>query len=362
MIIPGQKHRQFSATLALLTAAAACKPVSNSSEVRTASTNDKFLRDFNIYPPFIDVQNFKDKLFVLGDVHGSFPQMLALLRASGVAGGTENAPEWYGGNSVLVSVGDLIDKGSQSISTLKYFMGLQKEAKKAGGQVHAVLGNHEVAFIIDPKNKKAAAFEEEALDAGVNVEKELHSASSPVGAWLRNLPMAVRVGQIYISHTGYLREDIATSAVKFIDLITTNGAKHKWACGDLDGANKFWGAFNASTWWEPTGTPEFLATTQRAQAKQIVFGHDPGAFGIRGAVSGFFGDTQNHALIKVDVGLVIGESKGEMLSCEGWNIGGTCSKFVTYKMSSSNAVVKAPLVIANTPPPSKKPDAIEEGC
>jgi len=51
---------------------------------------------------------------------------------------------WVGGMTLLVSLGDLLDRAPQSLKAMDLLMRLQEEARSSGGYVHVLLGNHEV--------------------------------------------------------------------------------------------------------------------------------------------------------------------------------------------------------------------------
>ncbi|HWQ56529.1 MAG TPA: metallophosphoesterase [Bryobacteraceae bacterium] len=51
--------------------------------------------------------------------------------------------EWTGGKAHLVQVGDVVDRGADSRQCLDLLMALEKQARAAGGAVHALVGNHE---------------------------------------------------------------------------------------------------------------------------------------------------------------------------------------------------------------------------
>ena len=53
-------------------------------------------------------------------------------------------PTWSGGNATLVQVGDIFDRGDDEIAILMTLLHLRKQAAAAGGQVHLLLGNHEM--------------------------------------------------------------------------------------------------------------------------------------------------------------------------------------------------------------------------
>ncbi len=51
---------------------------------------------------------------------------------------------WVGGHSILVSTGDIVDRGDATIGLYRLFDRLRGEARAAGGEVRNCLGNHEV--------------------------------------------------------------------------------------------------------------------------------------------------------------------------------------------------------------------------
>jgi hypothetical protein len=50
---------------------------------------------------------------------------------------------WVGGNTHLVIVGDILDRGPDSRKTMNLLMRLEVDAEAAGGKVHVLIGNHE---------------------------------------------------------------------------------------------------------------------------------------------------------------------------------------------------------------------------
>jgi hypothetical protein len=82
-----------------------------------------------------------DRVVAFADVHGAYPELVALLQEAGVL---DRQLRWGAGAAHLVSLGDLLDRGSDSRAVMDLLMRLEKEAAAAGGRVHAVLGNHEL--------------------------------------------------------------------------------------------------------------------------------------------------------------------------------------------------------------------------
>ena len=78
----------------------------------------------------------------VGDIHGDLMQCIRALRAAGVV--DETGGKWTGGDTIVVQVGDILDRGDHELSILRMFRRLAKQASKDGGAVYLVNGNHEV--------------------------------------------------------------------------------------------------------------------------------------------------------------------------------------------------------------------------
>lgn len=81
----------------------------------------------------------------VGDVHGAYDGFVAVLRMAGLV---DQDLRWSGGSAHLVQTGDVLDRGPDSRRVMDLLMRLEEEARKAGGRVHALLGNHEVMNIL----------------------------------------------------------------------------------------------------------------------------------------------------------------------------------------------------------------------
>ncbi len=85
------------------------------------------------------------RIVAVGDVHGDFGQFTTVLRQAGVID-TKN--RWVGGQTHLVQTGDVPDRGPDSRKVMDLLMDLTPQAEKAGGRVHALIGNHEAMMIL----------------------------------------------------------------------------------------------------------------------------------------------------------------------------------------------------------------------
>lgn len=81
------------------------------------------------------------RLVAIGDLHGDLDKARRALVAARVL--DPETDRWCGGDSVVVQVGDVLDRGDGEIASLFLLERLAREAELAGGAVHVLNGNHE---------------------------------------------------------------------------------------------------------------------------------------------------------------------------------------------------------------------------
>ena len=81
-----------------------------------------------------------DRIVAVGDLHGDFDHYLATLRAAGLVDGKG---KWTGGAAHLVQTGDIPDRGPDTGRIIDHISKLDKQARRKGGRVHNLIGNHE---------------------------------------------------------------------------------------------------------------------------------------------------------------------------------------------------------------------------
>ncbi|HXX95170.1 MAG TPA: metallophosphoesterase [Planctomycetota bacterium] len=81
-----------------------------------------------------------ERVVAVGDLHGDYDQCVKVLRSAGLI---DERGAWTGGKTHLVQTGDVLDRGPDSRKAMDLLMRLEGEARAAGGEVHALLGNHE---------------------------------------------------------------------------------------------------------------------------------------------------------------------------------------------------------------------------
>ena len=94
-----------------------------------------------------DEWHFPDvkRIVAVSDVHGAYDTLVATFQVAGVI---DHRFSWSGAETHLVITGDLLDRGPESRRVMDLIMRLEREAARAGGQVHQLLGNHEVMNLI----------------------------------------------------------------------------------------------------------------------------------------------------------------------------------------------------------------------
>jgi hypothetical protein len=260
-------------------------------------------RDWARFPPIVD-RTTTEEVVALGDVHGGFDRLVRLLQVGGLVRADKRAPggyAWTGGRRTLVSVGDLIDKGPQSLEVLDLMIGLQRQAPAAGGDVIVTLGNHEAEFLARPGKKKALEFERELAERGIDFH-DVAEGRNDYGQFMLNLPLAASVNSWFFAHGG---STSGLSRVQLADRFRKVVDAGRWKDEFLVGDDSL---LEARLWWKRAQDQRDLAALPAAH---IVFGHDPGAFKGKGMIQAHGGGR----LFLIDVGMspAIDDSQGALL-------------------------------------------------
>jgi hypothetical protein len=137
------------------------------------------------------------RILAVSDVHGRFDSLLRLLQAQKVVDGNLR---WSFGEGHLVVVGDVMDRGSQVTEAYWFLRGLEEPARRAGGRVHVLLGNHEFMVLrgdwryVNPKYLRPPG--------GWPSVAAQYGPDSELGRWLRSRPVLLRLGPFLFVHGG----------------------------------------------------------------------------------------------------------------------------------------------------------------
>ena len=96
------------------------------------------------------------RIVAVGDIHGAGPSLAQILQAAGLIDANR---KWTGGTARLVQTGDILDRGSDVRGAMELLMRLEGEARRAGGRVDVLFGNHEGMNVLhDFRDVSAEAF------------------------------------------------------------------------------------------------------------------------------------------------------------------------------------------------------------
>lgn len=286
------------------------------------------------------------RVVAIGDVHGDLAHFTQVLRDAGLV---DAALRWTGGSTHLVQLGDVPDRGPDTLEVIRLLQRLQAEARAAGGAVHCLIGNHEAmnmyrdlryvhpgeyaAFATPAERRRQeegyAAFvasikastpeaQWPAFDTAHRrswLEKHLvgvqeHAAAwSPrgeIGRWVIDNPAVLRIGDALFVHAG-LGPGYETGSVEAINSAVRRALRRPEATAGTLVRDE-----NGPLWYRGLATnrePEERAHLEKVlthyKVRRIVLGHTP----MPGVILPRFGAR----VILADVGL--NETYGGGRSC-----------------------------------------------
>jgi hypothetical protein len=193
-----------------------------------------------------------DRIVAVGDVHGAYEPLVGILQAAGIL---DRRLRWAGGRAHLAQTGDILDRGPDSRKALDLLRRLEDDARRAGGTVHLLLGNHEVmrmlgdlrfvspdeygAFASATSDRTRQAFVESAptnlrpqllkeTPLGLVEMRIAFGREGEYGRWLRRLDVAVKINGILFLHGGI------SPATAQMDCNALNAAVRRDLTSELD--------------------------------------------------------------------------------------------------------------------------------
>jgi hypothetical protein len=144
-------------------------------------------------------------LFVVSDVHGHRAEWREALRAASLM---DHAGGWCGGVARLWLLGDYVDRGPDGIGVIDDIRALSAGARAAGGEVRALLGNHEVQMLAAHRFGAVPVdgwdFHGRWARYGGR-ESDLRRLTPDHAAWLIGLPVVAVVGGHLLVHSDTVR-------------------------------------------------------------------------------------------------------------------------------------------------------------
>jgi hypothetical protein len=234
----------------------------------------------------------------IGDLHGDLDHARRALR---LAGAIDDRDRWIGGRLVVVQTGDEIDRGDDDRAILDLVEDLKKQALVAGGELVALLGNHEIMNAsLDFRYVTTGGFSAFALfDAGgasaslaglPTQARGRGAAFAPGGAYASlesARPFVVKVGDTVFVHGGILPKHVTYGLDRLNDELDA------WLAGKRRDPPAMLVAEDGPVWTRAYSNEDAapdcadLATALRQLgAKRMVVGHTVQHRGVNSACDG----------------------------------------------------------------------------
>jgi len=158
----------------------------------------------------------------------------------------------------VVFLGDLVDRGSDSLAVMSLVMRLKSESQAVGGRVHSLLGNHELMMAQgdwrDFDQSERAELIETIGRQGLH--QTFRNPRSPFAQEISSLPLLLQYGPFVFVHAG-LHEHLAQMSIAEINLLAREMVSEfqDAPIGGLEHDSRAAQAIESSLWLRPTINP-----------------------------------------------------------------------------------------------------------
>ncbi len=174
-------------------------PINNAEIFKEEFLPEVNLKDLSFTKDSVFQYRKVNKFAAISDIHGQYDLMRSLLITHGIV---DEQNEWTYGDGHLVIVGDVFDRGGKVTECLWFIFELEKKAKKKGGRVHMLLGNHELMVLhgdyryLNPKYLYIGGYLDRAYS-------EMFSDQTILGSWLRSKKVTISINDFVFVHGGF---------------------------------------------------------------------------------------------------------------------------------------------------------------
>lgn len=249
------------------------------------------------------------RIVAIGDLHGDLDKAVESLKLAGVLEIDEPTGQvaWVGRDTVVVQLGDVMDRGDCEIGIINILRFLDSEARKEGGAVYMLNGNHETLNVLgDFRYVTAGAFAESAVYGGMTekdfkdwkkvarMRYQLYTPGGQLAMELAKNPTVLVVNDTVFAHGGLLPTHVEYGIERLNREVAAWMRGEKQADGSLAQLPPLAAAGSDSVMWNrslgkerfPTPYERYHACRSLQQAlaksggKRLVVGHTPQLTGV----------------------------------------------------------------------------------
>lgn len=143
------------------------------------------------------VEPAPERLVALGDLHGDLEALGSILYDRSLI---DKTGAWIGGAAHLVLNGDLVG-GDDTRLLIELVIDLEQQAQRAGGAVHSMLGNHDLAAL-RRNTVPRKLFKRYPVGGHARSITRALSGDPQWAAWLRRRNAITRIGKALFVHAG----------------------------------------------------------------------------------------------------------------------------------------------------------------
>uniref|UniRef100_A0A7S0I1J4 Calcineurin-like phosphoesterase domain-containing protein n=1 Tax=Hanusia phi TaxID=3032 RepID=A0A7S0I1J4_9CRYP len=269
------------------------------------------------------------RIVALGDIHGDVRALATSLRMSDLI---DERGNWVGKDSMLVQLGDVLDRGPNDYFCMRLLIKLQKQAREAGGDVICLLGNHEVmnaqldfryvdpaawlGWELEDEGKGKSAQDADPLEihalpkymhGRINALRRGHGTlSKTLSTW----PVCVVVGDTVFCHGGLMPEAVVYGLQRLNDetsnWLAGEDSMRPWLLDCNPQYSPIWHrAFATANTVDPFTLSAADCTMRLLHVSRMVIGHTPQFEGVNCLVT-----PEGREIWRVDAGMSTGIFEG----------------------------------------------------
>ncbi len=233
--------------------------------------------DSNFENP-ISIYNDGEQILAISDIESGYKTFRDYLFNNEVIDENLN---WSFGKGHLVLVGDFVDRGMSTTQVLWFIYKLEQEAKKQGGHVHFIIGNHEL-YNMQGKYKSASYKYYGVASILGKQHHNLYDDKSFIGKWMASKNTIEMINGNLFTHGG-IHPDILKYDVSLDDInrISRDNYRKSFFPKPEDSVDQLILSNRKGLSWyrgyfdDKLSQDEIDNTLEKFNAKAIIVGHTP---------------------------------------------------------------------------------------